>query len=178
MRAFVMGFTAGRGAPPGVFGRDLVLEGESFTARLRERFAAGSHHVFLAPATLAAALAAALRERGSDVGLALEHDRPIASASFAFRVEAFSRPIADELRAVLIKSLPAGVRLQGLSDAEETHPEAHGPEPFAPLHEYVYRASGRITGELEDVLQIWKRAYGRDCTEIGGIRLVVDTANV
>ena len=26
----------------------------------------------------------------------------------------------------------------------ENHPEARGPEPFAPLHAYVYRVSGNI----------------------------------
>ena len=57
------------------------------------------------------------------------------------------------MRAALVTSLPPGIAVEGLAEDEEHHPEARGPEPFAPLHEYTYRASGRITGALPEVLE-------------------------
>jgi hypothetical protein len=176
VRAFVLGFVAGCGGPAGVFGSALALEAESFGERLKRLFAAGSHHVFLAPARLAGTLAAALGERGEELEIGLEHDSPLESASFSLRLEAFSRPVADELRAALIRSVPPGVRIEGLSEAEETHPEARGPEPFAPLHEYIYRASGHVAGAFEGVLEMWRRARAHDCVEISAIRLIRRTS--
>jgi hypothetical protein len=145
LRAFVAGFAAGRGEPaPCLFGQDLGLEPGSLGERLKALLAAGSHHVLLAPARLAGPLAEAVAAHGAGVGLALERRRLIETAAFAFRIEVFSRELAAEFRDVLVKSLPAYVHVDGFSEEEEIHPEARGPEPFAPLHEYTYRASGQV----------------------------------
>ena len=74
-------------------------------------------------------------------------------------------------RAVRAESLPPGVAVEGLAESEEQHPEAHGPEPFAPLHEYIYRASGRITGALPGVLELRRRLRERHFVELGAVRL-------
>jgi hypothetical protein len=66
---------------------------------------------------------------------------------------------------------PPGVRIDGLSESEEKHPEAHGAELFAPLHEYTYRASGRIVGVPDAVIRIWKDARKRDFVEIGALHI-------
>src|SRR5437016_1294953 len=119
LRAFVAGFLAGRGEHAGgVFGSDVAL-------------AAGS-----------------LGGRGRELGLAVERRRLVESARFSFRAEAFSREVAAQIRGALLTALPAGVRVEQRSEKEESHPEAHGPEPFAPLHEYIYRVSGDIVGPL------------------------------
>src|SRR5437867_3392749 len=95
VRAFVVGFAAGRGESfMGVFGTDIELEPESFTERLRALFAAGAHHVLFAPPDLAAALAAAVAAHGKDIALWMEQRRTIESAAFSFRIETFSRELA------------------------------------------------------------------------------------
>lgn len=173
MRAFVVGFVAGRGEPVGgVFGRDLPLAGESFGERMRALFAAGSHHVFFAPEPLAVPLADALVQRGASAGLRLERRHVVRQAEFSFRAEVYSREVAKEIRAALLDVLPPGIRVEGLSETEELHPEARGPEPFAPLHSYVYRLSGRIVGSFEDVLTMWERSQQRDFVEISGFHIV------
>jgi hypothetical protein len=173
LRAFVVGFVAGRGeAVGGVFGSDLPLEGESFGERLRALFAAGSHHVFLAPEGLALSLADAVTQRGPSVRLRLERHRVVQATEFSFRAEVYSREVATEIRAALLDALPSGVRVEGLSEAEEIHPEAHGPEPFAPLHSYVYRISGRISGSFEGVLTVWERSHEREFLEISSFRVI------
>jgi len=172
VRAFVAGFTAGRGVAGGpILGADHALDPESLGDRLKELFGTGSHHVLLAPEPLADALVAALEARGGEVGLRVERRRAVASASFPFRVEVFSRPLAQENRAALVESLPPRVAVEELAESEEEHPEAHGPEPFAPLHEYVYRASGRITGVLPDVLEFRRSLTERDFVAVGAVRL-------
>jgi len=172
VRAFVAGFLTGRGAAGGaIFGADHALDPESLGERLKELFGTGAHHVVLVAEPLAGALAEVLAARGSEVGLRLERRRAIDSASFPFRVETFSRALAREIRAALLEALPPTVTVEALAESEETHPDAHGPEPFAPLHEYTYRASGRITGQLPDVLEIRRRARERDFVEVGALRL-------
>ena len=168
LRAFVAGFLAGRGEHAGgVFGSDIALAAGSFGERLKALFAAGSHQVFLAPEPLAVPLARALGERGRELGLVVERRRVVESAKFSFRAEAFSRDAAAQIRDALL----AGVRVEQRLEKEETHPEAHGPEPFAPLHEYIYRASGDIVGAFEGVLEVWQRARTLEFVETDSLHL-------
>ena len=172
LRAFVAGFLAGRGEHAGgVFGSDVGLAAGSLGERLKALLAAGSHHVFLAPEPLDAPLAHALGERGGELGLAVARRRLVESVKFSFRAEAFSRDVTAQIRAALLTALPAGVRVEQRSEKEETHPEAHGPEPFAPLHEYIYRVSGDIVGPFEGVLEVWQRARTLEFVEAGSLHL-------
>ena len=171
-RAFVIGFAAGREAPQAVFvGDDLALEPASLGARLRDLFTAGSHHVFLVPDDLAAPLEAAIRTCGADVGLRVERSRPIDSVGFTFSVEAYSPDVAADIRAALIAMRPSSVRIEQLSENEERHPEAHGAEPFAPLHEYIYRASGRIVGPPDAVIRMYRDARTQDFVETNALHI-------
>ena len=172
LRAFVAGFLAGRGEHAGgVFGSDVALAAGSLGERLKALLAAGSHHVFLAPAPIAVPLAQALGARGRELGLAIGSRRLIHSAKFSFRAEVFSREIAAQTRSALLTALPAGVRVEQPSEKEETHPEAHGPEPFAPLHEYIWRVSGDIVGPFEGVFEVWQRARTLDFVEADSLHL-------
>src|SRR5437879_7820680 len=138
IRAFVVGFAAGRGArDAGVFGTDIELEPDSFGELLKALFARGSHHVVFVPDDLATPLAEAVAVHGALLAIRLERRRVIESASFEFRIECFSRDEAKTLRTMTIASIPQGARIENLSEREETHPEARGPEPFAPLHAYT-----------------------------------------
>jgi hypothetical protein len=126
-----------------------------------------------APASLATPLADAIAACGSELGLRVEGQRAVTSSSFTFEVEVFVPGFARETRALLADSLPADVRVEGFSESEESHQEARGPEPFAPLHSYRYCASGRIKGEFEAVVDVWKRAREREYVRLGP--LTVDT---
>jgi hypothetical protein len=173
LQAFVLGFIAGRGeAVGGVFGSDLPLESESLGERLRTLFAAGSHHVFLAPEGLALSLVDALTQRGASVGLRLERRRVVQATEFSFRAEVYSRDVATGIRTALLDALPSGVRVERLSEAEEIHPEVHGPEPFAPLHSFVYRISGRMVGPFEGVLTVWERSHNCEFLETDSFRVI------
>jgi hypothetical protein len=71
----------------------------------------------------------------------------------------------------LIAARPSDVRIEELSENEERHPEAHGAEPFAPLHEYIYRASGRIVGSPDGVIHMYRAARTLDFVEIGALHI-------
>ena len=170
MRALVVGLAAGRGARGAlVFGTDVELEPDSFGERVKALFARGSHHVVFVPGELAMPLAEAVAVQGAALGVRLDRRRVVESASFEFRIEAFSRDEAKRLHAMIIASVPEGARIENLSEQEEMHPEARGPEPFAPLHAYTSRASGSVVGAFGPVVEHWKRARGQDFTEIGRI---------
>ena len=174
VRAFVCGFMAGAGkVSGGIFGQDLPLEPGALGERLRNLIAARSHQMFLAPRSLAEPLARALREHGTGAAIRLEQRRVIDEAAMSFRVETYSRENAAHMRQLFFESIPAGVHVTRESEAEEVHPDARGPEPFAPLHAYTYRVSGRIHGSIEGVTEMWERIRDQDFIEIGAMTLRV-----
>jgi hypothetical protein len=179
VRAFVVGVAAGRGlASAGVFGHDCDLVPESLGERLKTLLSGGSHHVLLAAEELAAPLSAALARNGAEVGLRLDGRRQVSALRFSFRVEVFSRDLAREIRADLLSSLPAAVKIENLSEGDESHPEAHGAELYAPLHAYVYRASGVFVGQPAEILPLRRRARERDFVTVGGIEVEGTPANL
>jgi hypothetical protein len=157
LRAFVAGFTGDRGVDPAsvMLGDDVRLEVGSIGEWLLELVGQG-HHVVLAPDALGAALADAIAQTGKEVGLRVERVHGIESASFAVHVETFSREVSAAVRDAL-DPLPAAVRLDDRQEQEESTGEPHGVELYAPVHEYSYRMSGRVTGPVAGVLEVRRR---------------------
>jgi hypothetical protein len=157
VRAFVSGFLADRRADATavVFGDDVGLEHESLHERLRALLK-GGHHAVLAPDDLAGPLVDAFARGGGTLGLRVVDRHPVASASFAFAAEVFSRDVATDIRAVN-RGLPAGVHFTQHSEQEEEHAETHGVDLYAPVHRYAYRVHGTIAGPLAGILDIRRR---------------------
>ena len=158
LRAFVSGFVANRGLDPAtvVFGDDVGLERASLVERLRTLLG-GGHHAVLAPGTVADALVEALELGGAALGLRVEDHHPVASASFRFAAEVFSRDVSSAIRAIL-KALPAGVRFEEHAESEdESHTGAKGVELYTPVHHYAYRVKGKPVGPLGGILEVRRR---------------------
>jgi len=179
-RAFVAGFAAGHGEPESrvVFGDDVDLEPASLGARLRDLLHAGTHLVAFAPADVAAALATGLVRHGATVGLRLGGRRAVVSARFEFTVETYNREQARSARQAFLESVPPGVAIEDLVENEEAHPEAHGVELYAPLHQYAYRATGKVTGTLPGVLEVRRRSAAIECVELGSLHVEADTSPI
>ena len=173
VRAFVAGFLAARGEREGLvlFGSELDLEAESLGERLKELFVAGSHAILLAPEPLAGALADALVAAGPGVGVRLERRREVRAAAFTFHAEMFSRALAEGLRQALRGSVPEGTLVEDLNETEEVHPEARGVELYAPVHDYIYRASGRVAGLFPGVVEMRRRLADMEFVDVGGLHL-------
>jgi hypothetical protein len=157
LRAFIAGFTGDRGIDPRgvILGDDVGLEAGSIGEWLLELVGKG-HHVTLAAAALADALAQAIQQCGEDVGLRVERSHEVAGASFVFRIDTFSRDVAASVRAAL-HALPADVRVEERQESEQSTGDGHGVELYAPLHDYTYALSGRVTGPVGGVLEVRRR---------------------
>lgn len=159
LRAFAQGFAAGHpGRDATLLGTDIDLAPASFHERLRDLFAAGSHHLLLAPATTATELAAAIRAHGEGLGLRVVGIREVVGARLAVAVETFSVEVARQVRDELFTSLPGGVVVEDLEQAEESDTSAKGTELYSPTHDYTFRASGTFAGPLPGVLEMQRRA--------------------
>src|SRR5258706_13801628 len=158
LRAFVSGFVADRGLDPAtvVFGDDVGLEHESLVERLRTLLR-GGHHAVLASGDVADPLVEAVERGGGPVGLRIADHHPVASASFRFAAEVFSRDVSSAIRAIL-NALPAGVRFEEHSESEEASQHEHkGVELYAPVHDYAYRVEGKAVGSLDGILDLRRR---------------------
>ena len=110
------------------------------------------------------------------VGLRLERRREIAALAFTFSVEVYSRPVADDIRAHLIRDRPPGVRIEDLEEHEEENPGSHGTDLYSPVHAYIYRASGRFVGSPAGILELRRRVTGRDFVRIGELEIVAKSS--
>ena len=175
LRAFVAGFTGERGIDPAsvVLGEDVGLEVGSIGEWLLELVGQG-HHVVLAPEALGAALTDAIERTGGDVGLRVERAHGIERASFVVRVETFSREVSAAVR-VALDALPASVRVEDRQEQEESTGEPDRIELYAPVHEYAYHVSGRVTGPVAGVLEVRHRLEEIEAASLESLH-VVDVA--
>ena len=159
LRGFVAGFVGGRAlAEVVLLARDVGAEPESLAGRLRDLVSSGAHHLVLAPAAVAAELAAAIARTGGDVELRVDRHREVTAASFSFAAEAFSPEIAARIEEALHQALPPAVAIEAFDEQERDDGGARGAELYAPTHHYTYRARGRVAGELTGVIEMHRRA--------------------
>lgn len=140
-------------------GWELHLADEPWSQRLRDLLHLRSHHLVFASGHRASDLA---RELAADPGLRVEEVRRVVRASFRFAAECYDRESARRIHSVFLSAPPPGVLVEELREVEEVDPEARGVELYTPAHEYVYRASGRVTGPLPGVLEMHRRSRGLD----------------
>ena len=172
LRAFTAGFLAGRGEARGavLHGPDVGVETGSFGERLHSLLHGGRHEVLLVDGRLGAALTSALAGHADDLGIRVTDHAVIVSASFAFRAEPPSRDAASHIKAAL-HHLSAGVTLTD-DEREEIDPDAAGIELYAPVHSYIFRASGRITGAFDGVLAMQRQLCDLDFVTVERLELV------
>jgi hypothetical protein len=176
VRSFFVGFIAGRRGDDGaVFGGDVDLATESLGERIKALFAAGSHHAVFAPEPFATEFQDAVERHGRDIGVHVFHRRAVRTASFDVRVETFSRESTENIRKLLHQSAANGIRIDQFVENEEKHPEAHGTELYAPMHEYRYTASGRVNGPIAAVIELWRRARQHDFVTLDAVHVHGDT---
>jgi hypothetical protein len=116
-----------------------------------------ARHLAFVPGELARGLVAA----PSHPGLRLARVREVTGGHFEFSVEAFSEPIAQQIRAVLGAPAP-GVEVHVTRDEEERDPETGKPgavELYAPVHCYAYRAWGTVSGPFPGVQELHRQLH-------------------
>ena len=64
-----------------------------------------------------------------------------------------------------------GTRVDDLQETEDVHPEAHGVELYAPVHDYIYRASGRVAGSFPGVVEIQRHLAEMEFVQVERLHL-------
>jgi len=155
VRAFLSGLSMGIPGQQTIF--FSFLDGvwhEGKAERLAEltRVRATDCHVIVDP-VISAQLRKLKKQIKAETGLEITGHRRIKSANMAFSFEAFAPRYNDEIMKVL-KSLPAGLRLQDFKHKVNIDPKAKGVEMYAVAHHYEASGEGRVTGPIDKLIQL------------------------
>jgi hypothetical protein len=151
-----------------ILGSELRLGSASLSERILEVLGAKSHHLLFAPADHARLLVDALVARSD---LRLERLREIEEGSFSFAAEAYARDVAQAIQGALHEALPPGIFLEDFQESETVDPEAKGVDLYAPVHDYIYRASGTVRGSLPGLLEMHRRLTELEFSKPGEIAI-------
>lgn len=95
----------------------------------------------------------------------------VESASFKFKVEAYSREHADRIKELLKKQ--SGVKLTLGKVEEEKRPEDKGVEVYAPAHDYKYAVKGKVSGSFDEVYEVFTKFKKEPLIEVTTMKLEV-----
>lgn len=170
------GFVAGVLADHGIgiephWGHALGLEPHSLAERMRDLLLGDRHEELFLPADVADVVATAIAAGGSSLGIRLAGRQTIANASFTWTVETSSRDARAHIRARLVETLPTGVTSNDLQEREQIDPDAGGTALYTPTHAWEYRGSGRISGSLPGVLDLYAEAREMDFVRVSTLGL-------
>jgi len=176
VRSFVARFSADQGTSPGtvIVGDDIGLDAGSIGEWLLDLIGRG-HHVLLAPAHVADRLEHAIAEAQHETALRVERTHPVAGACFGLDLETFSREVAQAVQGILdaiLDGLPAGVRVEDRREKEEESGEGHGVELYAPVHDYRFTLSARVTGPVDGVVQVRSRLADIEAVSLERLQLI------
>ena len=98
----------------------------------------------------------------------------IESASFEFKIEAYSREHADRIKELLKKQ--RGVKLSLGKIKEEKRPEDKGVEVYTPVHDYTYAVNGKVSGAFDKVYEVFTKFKKEPLIEVSTMELGVNGA--
>ncbi len=96
--------------------------------------------------------------------------REIESATFEFKSKSYAKKYGDEIQSIL-KELPASVKISDLSEELKEDKDAEGIELYAPAHDYEYRSHGKVTGNINDIIEFRKILNTHPLIEVTDIKL-------
>jgi len=70
-----------------------------------------------------------------------------------------------------LRSLPKSVKLVDYKPKEEIHKVAIGTELYAPDHEYILKGTGKLTGDVETIIDLNKKFDEHPLIEVSSITL-------
>ena len=166
---FVEGFRLARWGEAAVwFAENENVEIEGFLGGIRSKLDRERH--VIAPQELAERIQQALAA-SKTLEIEVASIREIDHAELECEYEVFSRDEAAEVRSLVEKDLPEGVRLDDYETRETVNEDAKGVELYGPVHDYILKGSGRFTGEVPGVIAMAHRLSGHDFIKTGKIVL-------
>lgn len=159
VRAFLKGFVMGMVEDATVFYSftdGIFHEGKA--EKLREMVGLRGVDCHVVVDSVTSALLKKLRKRiENETGLLITSHRSIRNASMSFTYKAFSPRHHEEIL-VLAKNLPEGLRLSGFEHEVRVDPNAKGIEAYSPVHHFEATGSGTITGRIDLLVDVKRRA--------------------
>lgn len=164
-KGFLLGFLSQQeGDTKYFFHRKSGIRRETFRELLKEFFELDNHvHVCLQQ-DLVEKFEKATKLYADVTGNKIKSVKPIKGASFSFSYEFFNEDLAAEAKSIL-ENLPAGVKLVDYVPYEEVDTEGAGVEAYAPLHEFTSGARGKLTGEFEEVMDVFLKIKKSDLAQ-------------
>lgn len=155
-RGFVTGFVAARGPKAEVvFDDEAGLADDGLLQKVKEALHLSREVTHCIVDEQTAVLVREAIGAAEEARLSIHSDRVITGGSFAYEFEVFNRDNgAKFLRRV--SDLPQGVTLEEHEQEIKEVPEAHGPELFAPEHEYTLVGKGRAVGPIDKIIWLYK----------------------
>ena len=144
---------------------EIVLEWISLRGKL--------HHVIMEKTfyeTFAEAVAARKDSRFVDTKF-IRSAQLIRDATFTFEAETYGRKYGTEIKSIL-NNLQEGLELHDYNPVEKDTDDGKGIELYAPEHDYVYKATGRISGELPGLISFRKEMDDHPLIEVEYIELI------
>jgi hypothetical protein len=159
VRAFLKGFVLGGGDDATVFYSftdGIWHEGKAEKLKELVGIRGVDCHVVV-DAQTSARLRKLKRRIEDETGLEITSHRAIRGASLEFTYKAFSPRHHEEVLA-LAKQIPDGLRLKDFKHEVKVDPDAKGIEAYSPVHHFEATGSGVITGRIDLLVDVKKRA--------------------
>ena len=99
--------------------------------------------------------------------------RRVSDASFTFEAKTYGQKYGEEIKAQM-KHLPDGLELHDYNPIEKHREDAKGAELYAPEHEYMFEAEGRISGPIDAVADFRKELDDHPLVAVKEIILKLD----
>jgi len=166
--AYLHGFMNGRKIKQGIiFSNECPLATHHLKEFIEYR---GEVLHLVCRARLRASLVSAIEESPEDYSFEVKKEQRILAASFSFEFETFNREAAGNLKKTFA-GLPSGLKLVDYEPEESIHPDAAGPEGYAPMHEYRFHGQGKVLGDIETLLDFHRDLSQNDFIKLEDIRL-------
>src|SRR5262245_31939182 len=150
-------YLAGYLAAKSIAGVYLADQSGLHTSALKERF---RHHGEVQHIVCAEESTAEVREALAKAvpryRFEIKEEREIERAAFRFEVETPNRNVALLVKDTLA-GLPMGTTLSGFVPQERIDPDSNGAELYSPTHDYEFRASGEVHGDVDGVIKMRRR---------------------
>jgi hypothetical protein len=160
LRGFLWGFSTAKNIRHGlIFCDDNPIN----THHLREilKLHPNYQHV-VTRAAYHKSLVAALK--ATPMAFKIVSDKAVRKASFEFEFETSNKDVARSIKRLLARP-PAGSKVVDYKPREIMDPSAKGVELYSPVHDYVFSGKGRIEGNIEKLLEIYKKFSAHEFIE-------------
>ena len=176
VKGFIRGIVAGSKSGARVlFNNEHDINRTTLGEKIKEFFdAPGTHTHLIVDESTTSLIEDVLNSEGEKLKLKIVSKLSVASASFRFKYKAYAENYGAMLKGIF-ENLPESVTLSDdYEPKEEFHPESKGAEAYAPEHNYIIKAKGTLSGDLDALLELYARCHKEPLIRIENIELVFE----